>query len=91
MAKTDDAQSQTPEKTAAPARVAAFRAGLSAEAGRMNKLLTDTSLAGRLERPDAGHRTAKTENRIPMGELRRSKANAERREKVVAGICEGGS
>jgi putative endonuclease len=33
MGKTDDAQPQaTPAKTAAPARIAAFRAGLSAEA-----------------------------------------------------------
>jgi putative endonuclease len=33
MAKTEDAPSQpTPAKTAAPARIAAFRAGLSAEA-----------------------------------------------------------
>ena len=58
MAKTDDVQPlATPAKTAAPARVAAFRAGLSAEARAAAYLMAK------------GYRILAKRYRTPYGEI----------------------
>jgi putative endonuclease len=58
MAKTDDVQPlKTPAKTAAPARVAAFRAGLSAEARAAAYLMAK------------GYRILAKRYRTPYGEI----------------------